>query len=83
MRNIGNLVTERSLPRLPAAREVSHFLRKLASTTRIVTTLFMARTFGKYVHTIGGCDFDYAVYRWRGKTWAVPTTTLEDDDYYA
>lgn len=80
MRNSHNLKrSSMSLPRLPAAREVSHFLNKLISTVQIISTLFMARMFGKYVRSIGGYGFDYAVYRWRGKTYAFPTTTMEED----
>lgn len=80
MRTNRNLNLKQSLPRVPAAWEVAHFLSKLSGTMRIVATLFMARTFGKYVHSIGGYDFEYAVYRWRGKTWAIPTTPIAEDD---
>src|SRR5689334_14259650 len=55
--------------------EMKHFLRKLWGTVRILTNLGMARTFGQYVHSVGGyTDFEYARYRWRGREWAVPTT---------
>ncbi len=51
-----------------------HALRKLRSTIRIIATLAMARTFGKYVHSTGGHGFpDCAVYQWRGKVWSIPT----------
>lgn len=53
--------------------------RKLARTARLLSTLFMARMFGDYVHTVGGLDFEYAVYRWRGDTWAIPTSPMECD----
>lgn len=57
------------------------WLRKLARTTRTLTTLFMARMFGDYVHSVGGDRFEYAVYRWRGETWAIPTSPM-DGGYY-
>lgn len=50
-----------------------HFLRKLWSTSRILVNLAMARTFGEYVHSVGGGEFEYARYRWRGREWAIPT----------
>ena len=55
--------------------EMKHFVRKLWSTVRITTNLAMARTFGEYAHSVrGAVDFEYAVYRWRGQEWAIPTT---------
>ncbi len=59
-------------------RETAHSLRKAFSTAKILFCLGMARTFGVYVHTVWNGQFDYAVYRWRGKTWAIPTATIED-----
>lgn len=49
-------------------------LRKLMSTLSIITTLFLARTFGTYLHSIGGPEGDFAIYGWRGKYWAFPTS---------
>ena len=54
-------------------REWQHARRKLWSTVKIVTNLAAARTFGVYVHTVWNGQFDYAVYLWRGKMWAIPT----------
>lgn len=54
-----------------------HFLRKLTSTARVVATLFMARTFGSYEHTVFDGGMEYARYRWRGETWAFPTAPME------
>lgn len=56
--------------------EWKHSARKLRSTIRILFTLGMARTFGEYVHSVYSDGFDYAVYRWRGRCWAVPTTAI-------
>lgn len=52
---------------------------KLLSTTRICFTLFCARTFGAYQHTVWNGEFEYARYRWRGHDWAVPTSAIEGD----
>lgn len=49
-------------------------IKKLFSTVGILARLLMARTFGDYVHTLGGpSQPDVAVYRWRGKLWWIPT----------
>lgn len=48
-------------------------MRKLADTIRICATLFMARTFGRYEHSVWDGQRDYARYVWRGKVWAFPT----------
>lgn len=54
-----------------------HILRKLRSTLSILATLFMARTFGRYEHTVFDGDMEYARYVWRGEVWAFPTTAME------
>lgn len=51
--------------------------RKAASTVKILFCLGMARTFGEYHHSIWDGRVNYAVYRWRGRTWAIPTTPME------
>jgi hypothetical protein len=49
-------------------------MKKLLSTICMMTRLGMARTFGRYHHSVGGPDIaPYAVYEWRGKTWHIPT----------
>ena len=79
MRNIGNLKPRvQSLPRVPAAREVAHFLSKLAGTIRIVTTLFMARTFGKYVHTIGSAAWSVAWSAAESAAWSAQKSLLDE-----
>jgi hypothetical protein len=55
-----------------------HTLRKLRSTLTIVSSIFMARTFGEYRHSVWGTGSSYAVYRWRGKVWEIPMGPLED-----
>lgn len=61
------------------------FLRKLRSTLRIAATLILARTFGRYEHSIyehsfyGHGGISYAKYEWRGKHWAFPTGPIEED----
>lgn len=54
-----------------------HTLRKLISTTKIVATLFCARTFGKYRHSGWNGECEYAVYGWRGHDWLIPTSPIE------
>lgn len=58
---------------------MKHFIRKLAGTVRILACLGLARTFGQYEHTVWD-GFSYARYRWRGHTWAVPTTPFEEEE---
>lgn len=62
--------------------DAKHFFRKLRSTVRIVSTLFLARTFGKYRHSVSDECLDYAVYVWRGKEWAIPTAPLDHTDWH-
>jgi len=52
-------------------------MAKLISTTKICVTLFLARTFGRYEHSAWDGQRDYALYTWRGKTWAFPTAPIE------
>lgn len=55
-------------------------MSKLLSTIHICYILFMARTFGEYIHSVGGWRVaPHAVYKWRGKLWEVPTGPREDD----
>lgn len=49
-------------------------MTKLLSTIRILSCLFMARTFGTYLHSVDGPDIaPCAVYEWRGRVWHIPT----------
>jgi hypothetical protein len=45
---------------------------KLRSTIRITASIFMARTFGQYLHSGWDGKIDYAKYRWRGQEWIIP-----------
>ena len=54
-----------------------HWLRKLGRTVYMLSCLFMARMFGTYRHSVSS-ELDYAVYSWRGKTYAIPTNTIEE-----
>lgn len=56
---------------------MKHFIRKLASTVRILTCLGMARTFGQYQHSGWDGDINYARYSWRGREWIIPTGPAE------
>jgi hypothetical protein len=59
---------------------MEHQMRKFCNTIRIAVTLTMARTFGAYKHTICGEGWpDCAVYEWRGRLWAIPTSPLADN----
>lgn len=62
-----------------AWRDRGHATRKAFSTIRILFNLGMARTFGHYRHSVWNGQFDYAVYEWRGKEWAIPTTPITGD----
>lgn len=53
-----------------------HQLKKLCGTLTMLANLGMARTFGHYEHSAWNGEFDYAVYHWRGKAWAFPTTEI-------
>ena len=52
-------------------------MSKLLSTTRLCATLFLARTFGRYEHTVWNGEFEYHRYSWRGKVWAFPASPIE------
>lgn len=53
-------------------------MKKLFSTVRILYCLFMARTFGRYLHSVSGPNQpNCAVYEWRGRRWWVPTEALD------
>ena len=54
-----------------------HRLKKLFNTLRICGTLFMARTFGEYQHTVWANGLQYARYTWRGRDWPFPTGPIE------
>jgi hypothetical protein len=57
-------------------------MTKLASTITIAFNLVMARTFGRYVHSIGGAGWpSMAVYVWRGRKWYIPTSTFPGDHH--
>jgi len=51
---------------------------KFFKTVRMCACLICASTFGRYVHNRYD-GFDYAVYRWGGRTWAIPRTTIAED----
>ena len=51
---------------------------KLTDTIRICATLFMARMFGRYEHSVWDGQRDYARYIWRGKVWAFPTEPMKE-----
>ncbi len=57
--------------------ERKHTLRKMASTIKILFCLGMARTFGEYRHSVWDERVDYAIYRWRGRLWAIPTKPMD------
>lgn len=53
--------------------DAKHKILKAWSTARIITVLACARTFGEYEHSGWNGDFEYARYKWRGKSWIIPT----------
>lgn len=54
-----------------------HSLRKLRSTLWVLSQLFLARTFGKYRHSVYADGVSYARYHWRGHDWAFPTEPMD------
>lgn len=53
-------------------------MAKFFNTVGMLCALFMARTFGDYIHSIGGPDVaSGAVYRYRGKLWFFPTSAID------
>lgn len=67
------------LSRVVAQRAVAHWLRKLRNTVQILSCLLAARMLGKYETTVWNGEFGYARYRWRGRSWPIPTTHIEED----
>jgi hypothetical protein len=59
---------------------VSFFTNKLTSTIKLGFTLMLARTFGYYLYSTWNGGFEYAIYKYRGKTWAFPTTPIDNKD---
>jgi hypothetical protein len=45
---------------------------KLFGTIRICACLFMARTFGEYLHSGWDGTVEYHRYAWRGEEWIIP-----------
>lgn len=55
-------------------------MSKLASTIRLCTTLFLARTFGTYEHSIWNGQFEYHRYTWRGQSWVFPAGPIDSEE---
>lgn len=55
-------------------------MNKLLSTLRISLTLILARTFGDYECSVWDGKFSYARYKWRGKIWAFPTSSIDEEE---
>jgi hypothetical protein len=53
-----------------------HFAKKLYSTIKIISNLALARTFGTYIHSGWDGTIAYARYKWRGKEWIIPTSSV-------
>lgn len=61
-------------------RELRRRINKAARTISVLRNLFMAQTFGEYMHSTGGPDEpDMAIYVWRGKRWGIPTSHISED----
>lgn len=53
---------------------------KFSNSVKIAATIILARAFGKYLYSMGGPGVpDMAVYHWRGRDWAIPTSPLPND----
>lgn len=57
---------------------MTRWFSKLQRTVSMLYCLFMARMFGTYEHSVSS-DIEYAIYEWRGKRWAIPTSHITDD----
>lgn len=55
-----------------------HWLKKLGRTVCILSCLFMARMFGRYEYSGFDGEIEYCRYRWRGRSWVIPTGSVED-----
>lgn len=58
-----------------------HAIKKFLDTLRIAYKLIMARTFGKYRHSVYADGISYAIYDRGGETWIIPTEPVEHDVY--
>lgn len=55
-------------------------MSKFIETLGMALRLIGARTLGEYVHsTYGPNQPPAAVYRWRGKTWSIPTGPISEE----
>ena len=59
-----------------------HFIKKLIKTIKLLSTLFCARMFGKYIHSGWNGEFEYARYHWRGKEWIIPISPVGCNSIY-
>ncbi len=55
-------------------------LHKFWRSVAIATTLIMARTFGRYLHSGWNGIHNFAKYEWRGEVWYFPTSPAEHKD---
>lgn len=60
--------------------ETRHRSRKLLGTLRLLWCLGAARMLGEYEHSGWNGEFPYARYRWRDRSWIIPTGPMENDE---
>lgn len=53
--------------------------KKFKSTLNICVTLFVARMFGKYEHSLWDGKSEYAQYRLMGASWLIPLTPVQEE----
>jgi hypothetical protein len=63
-------------------KEIGDMARKFIQTIKICSNLFMARTFGEYIHSGWNGRFDYVSYRWRNRVYDIPKGPVDEEGFY-
>ena len=57
-------------------------MKKLFNTIGVCFTLFLARTFGTYIESGWNGIHDYAIYKWRGKSYTFPLSENDEEGFW-
>ncbi|UQS95264.1 hypothetical protein Pam5_48 [Pseudanabaena phage Pam5] len=52
-------------------------MSKLWHTLKMAVCMIMARTFGEYETSGWDGSVDFAIYRWRGRSWFIPLGSMD------